>query len=75
MARRKWHPESGVNPPHNRTFEDRMSKGELYEVHKAGSMGAFYDLYPESKPQCAGIAGCGCAACSKRRGQMLERER
>lgn len=69
--RTAWHPESGVNPPLNRTVEDRMSKGELFEVHKNGSMGAFYDLFPESRPKCAGIPGCGCSICCLARG--LER--
>ncbi len=76
MAQRRWHPESGVNPPFNRTFADHMGKGELLEYHsKAGHMASFFDLYPESKPKCTGALGCGCVACTAMRGRMLERER
>jgi hypothetical protein len=73
MARRKWHPETGVNPPFNKTFEDHMGKGELREYHRAGSMAAFYDLYPESRPKCTGVSGCPCPGCCKMRGRMLDR--
>jgi hypothetical protein len=68
----KWHPESGVNPPLNRTIVDRMSKGELLEVHR-NDMGAFFDLFPNSRPKCAGIPGCPCGACCKARGRLQER--
>lgn len=74
MAQRKWHPESGVNPPFNKTREDQASKAEVYEAHKNSGINAFYDLYPESRPHHTGNAGCPCESC-KMRGRMLERER
>jgi hypothetical protein len=66
---------SGVNPPLNRTVEDRASKGEVYEAHKNSGINAFFDLYPESRPKCTGDPGCPCGRCCKMRGDMLERER
>jgi hypothetical protein len=45
-------PES-PNPPQIIGKPERQSsKMELYEYHKKnGSLGAFYDLYPESRPR------------------------
>jgi hypothetical protein len=45
-----------VNPEHNAPLvpeEQRnlMERARLYELHKAhGSLGVFYDLYPEMRP-------------------------
>jgi hypothetical protein len=50
-----------------------MSKGELWEVHKNGSLAAFYEMFPEARPKCAGIPGCPCAGCCKARGRSLDR--
>ena len=72
----KRNKESGVNPPFNRTSEDRMSKGELREYHsKYGHMGDFYELYGDERPQCMGVLGCPCPGCCKMRGRMMDRER
>ena len=73
---RKWHSESGVNPPFNKIFERPMSKGQLLEFHRQnGTIGAFYELYPEYRPACSGVAGCPCASCRKSRGRANEYER
>lgn len=72
-----WDEESGVNPPSipNEPLGP-MSKGELLEYHSLnGSMALFYDMYPESKPKCMGVAGCPCPACCRMRGRESERER
>ena len=45
-------PESQNPPQVIGAPERKSSKMELYEYHKNnGSLGAFYDLYPESRPR------------------------
>lgn len=73
MARR--HPESGINPPFNKTRDDQASNAEVYEAHKNSGINAFYDLNPESRPRCTGNPGCPCENCCKMRGREAERQR
>ena len=71
----KRNKESGVNPPFNRTSEDRMSKGELREYHsKYGHMGIFTNCTATSARN-AWVCWAALPGCCKMRGRMMDRER